>query len=116
MITLTEVAAREVKGVFEQQYEAARKNGAEPRDLHLRVGVRGGGCGGFGYSLDLAEEIGEYDESWVHHGVPVICDPRSHLYLDGTTIDFRDEAMGSGFVFNNPNTTTTCGGCASQPG
>ena len=45
--------------------------------------------------------------------VQVICDPKSYLYLNGTTIDFKDEIMGRGFVFNNPNATTTCG-CGSS--
>ena len=43
----------------------------------------------------------------------VICDPKSYLYINGTTIDFKDELMGRGFVFNNPNATTTCG-CGSS--
>ena len=45
--------------------------------------------------------------------VRVICDPKSYLYLNGTTIDFKDEIMGRGFVFNNPNANSTCG-CGSS--
>jgi iron-sulfur cluster assembly protein len=45
--------------------------------------------------------------------VKVICDPKSYLYVNGTTIDFKDEVMGRGFVFSNPNATTTCG-CGSS--
>jgi iron-sulfur cluster assembly protein len=113
MITLTEVAAREVNAIIGQQHESAKTNGEEPRKYFLRVGVRGGGCSGFNYSLDLTETKNENDECWEHHGIEVICDPKSNLYLDGTTIDFKDELMGRGFVFQNPNATSTCG-CGSS--
>lgn len=113
MIQLTEIAAREVKQIIEQQHDAAKQNGEEVRPMYLRVGVKGGGCSGFGYSLDLTETKGENDEVWDQHGVTVICDPKSQLYLDGTVIDFKDELMGRGFVFNNPNATSTCG-CGSS--
>ncbi|MFQ5461773.1 MAG: HesB/IscA family protein [Phycisphaerae bacterium] len=108
-IVLTETAAKEVKGLIEQQL----KSSDEPKSYYLRVGVKGGGCSGFGYSLDLTESKTEDDESWDQHGVNVICDPKSLLYLDGTTVDFKDELMGRGFVFNNPNATSSCG-CGSS--
>jgi len=114
-ITLTELAAKEVKNIVQQQYEAAQKNGEAPqKKLFLRVGLRGGGCSGFQYSLDLTENYNqEQDEQWDQHGVEVICDSKSLLYLNGTTIDFKDEVMGRGFVFTNPNATSTCG-CGSS--
>jgi len=113
MITLTELAAKEVMTIIHQQGEAATKDGAEPKPLYLRVGVKGGGCSGFSYSLDLTETKTDMDESEVMHGVEVICDSKSLLYLEGTTVDFKDELMGRGFVFNNPNATSTCG-CGSS--
>jgi iron-sulfur cluster assembly protein len=113
MITLTEVAAREVKNVIGQQQEAANSNGQEAAPYYLRVGVKGGGCSGFSYSLDLTESKNEDDEAWEQHGIAVICDPKSLLYLEGTTVDFKDELMGRGFVFNNPNATSSCG-CGSS--
>ncbi|MBI4718702.1 MAG: iron-sulfur cluster assembly accessory protein [Planctomycetes bacterium] len=113
MVQLTEIAAREVTQIIEQQAEVARKRGDEPAKLYLRVGVKGGGCSGFSYSLDLTETMGENDERWTQHGVEIICDPKSQLYLEGTTIDFKDEVMGRGFVFQNPNATSTCG-CGSS--
>ena len=112
-IVLTETAAREISKVIEQQCETAKKNGDEPQQMYLRVGVKGGGCSGFSYSLDVTEAKRQEDESWDQHGVEVICDPRSHVYLDGTTVDFKDELMGRGFVFNNPNATSSCG-CGSS--
>lgn len=113
MITLTELAAREVKTIINQQNEAAQKDGGDAKPLFLRVGVKGGGCSGFSYSLDLTETKTDMDESEVMHGVEVICDSKSLIYLDGTTVDFKDEVMGRGFVFNNPNATSSCG-CGSS--
>ncbi len=113
MITLTEIASREIKNAISQQQEAGKKDEKEPATYYLRVGVKGGGCSGFSYSLDLTETRNEQDETWDHHGVEVICDPKSMLYLKGTTIDFKDELTGRGFVFNNPNATNTCG-CGSS--
>lgn len=112
-IILTEKAAKEVKTIMAQQREAAGKNGNEPKPLFLRLGVKGGGCSGFSYTLDLTETVGEQDEQWEQHGLDVICDSKSLLYLEGTTVDFKDEMMGRGFVFNNPNATSSCG-CGSS--
>lgn len=112
-ITLTEGAAREVKTIIKQQEEAAGKNGDAPAKMFLRVGVKGGGCSGFSYSLDITESKTEDDETWGHHGIDVICDPKSLVYLEGTTVDFKDEVMGRGFVFSNPNATSSCG-CGSS--
>lgn len=113
MITLTELAAKEVKHIISQQHEAAQKDGGEAKPLFLRVGVKGGGCSGFSYSLDLTEAKTDMDEMETMHGVDVICDSKSLIYLEGTTVDFKDEIMGRGFVFNNPNATSTCG-CGSS--
>jgi iron-sulfur cluster assembly protein len=104
-VSLTERAAQEVKTIIEQQ--------ELPANIYLRMGVKGGGCSGFSYALDLTEHKNDEDEVWDLHGVKVICDPRSQLYLDGVTVDFKDEVMGRGFVFNNPNATGTCG-CGSS--
>ena len=105
-IALTETAAREIKAIVAQQELDVEK-------IHLRVGVKGGGCSGFSYLLDLTEQERDNDEQFEQHGVKVVCDPKSYLYLNGTMIDFKDEVMGRGFVFNNPNATNTCG-CGSS--
>ena len=105
-ITLSETAAREIKTIAEQQELDAEK-------IRLRVGVKGGGCSGFSYLLDLTEQDRENDEQFEEHGVKIVCDPKSYLYLNGTSIDFKDEVMGRGFVFNNPNATSSCG-CGSS--
>lgn len=106
VVILSASAAREINNIIQQQELDAAK-------VRLRVGVKGGGCSGFSYLLDLTETQKDTDEVFEQHGIKVIVDPKSLLYLSGTTIDFKDEIMGRGFVFNNPNATTTCG-CGSS--
>ena len=101
-IELTERAAQEIKTIFQQQKLSVETT-------YLRLGVKGGGCSGFGYSLDLTETKGEHDEEIEQHGIKCICDPKSYLYLNGVTLDFKDQVMDRGFVFNNPNASNTCG-------
>jgi len=105
-VELTETAAREIKTICEQQK-------LDPENVFLKVGVKGGGCSGFTYVLDLTENKSDNDELFDQHGVRIICDPKSLLYLEGTSIDFKDEIMGRGFVFKNPNASSTCG-CGSS--
>ena len=106
-ITLTEIAAKEIKDIIKQQELPQEKT-------FLRVGVKGGGCSGFSYLLDLTEEPkSESDEELDCHGIKILVDMKSLLYLDGVEIDFKDEVMGRGFVFKNPNATSTCG-CGSS--
>lgn len=148
-VTVTDTAAREIASIVRQQ-------GLDADKIRLRVGVKGGGCSGFSYLLDLTEVQKDNDEMWEFNftispaarksgvGVSVgasaangssagasgsggatatdggdaftlrvICDPKSYLYLNGTSIDFKDELMGRGFVFNNPNATSSCG-CGSS--
>ena len=105
-VILSATAAKEIHKIIQDQELDAAK-------VCLRVGVKGGGCSGFSYVLDLTESVKETDEVFEQHGVRVICDPKSLLYLNGVTVDFRDEIMGRGFVFNNPNATSSCG-CGSS--
>ncbi len=137
-VTVTESAAREIRAIISQQK-------LDAGTIRLRVGVKGGGCSGFSYLLDLTEKQRDTDEVWEYSytlapaqsaaagaaaagmgGVAtaeggeretftlrVVCDPKSYLYLNGTVIDFKDEIMGRGFVFNNPNATSSCG-CGSS--
>jgi iron-sulfur cluster assembly protein len=105
-VELSDTAIREIKTICEQQK-------LDPDNVYLKVGVKGGGCSGFSYILDLTENKQDNDEEWEVDGVRVICDPKSLLYLDGVEIDFKDEIMGRGFVFKNPNASSTCGCGAS---
>jgi len=105
-IELTETAAREIKTIIQQQELDAAK-------VRLRVGVKGGGCSGFSYVLDLTELDKDTDEKFEKHGITVVCDAKSYLYLNGTEIVFKDEVLGRCFVFKNPNATSSCG-CGSS--
>jgi iron-sulfur cluster assembly protein len=105
-LMLTERAAQEVKTILQQQ-------SLDAASTYLRLGVKGGGCSGFTYSLDLTDTKSDHDEQFTEHGVTLVCDPKSYLYLNGTTLEFKDEVMGRGFVFNNPNATSSCG-CGSS--
>src|SRR3954453_16878293 len=106
-IMLSESAAKEIKDITKQQ-------SLPEEQTRLRVGVKGGGGSGFSYMLDLTEEpAGEMDEVLESQGVKILCDMKSYLYLNGVEIDFKDEVMGRGFVFKNPNATSTCG-CGSS--
>ena len=104
-IILTERAAQEVQTLITQE--------KLPEGTYLRLGVKGGGCSGFSYALDLTETKSESDEEFDIHGIKVICDAKSYLYLNGTTLDFKDEIMGRGFTFTNPNASHSCG-CGSS--
>jgi iron-sulfur cluster assembly protein len=106
-INLSESAAGQIKSIISEQSMPEEKT-------RLRVGVRGGGCSGFSYTLDLVEdEPAETDELLESHGVKIVCDMKSYLYLNGVEIDWKDEVMGRGFVFKNPNATSSCG-CGSS--
>lgn len=104
MITLSERAATEIKGLLERQ---------EKPHASLRVFVSGGGCSGFQYGMTLEEESMEGDNQFQINGVSVIVDPRSAMYLDGASIDFVDNLMGGGFKIDNPNAASSCG-CGSS--
>ncbi len=105
-VILTPLAAKEIGRIISEQE-------LDPSKVRLRVGVKGGGCSGFSYILDLTETQKDSDELFEQHGIRIIVDPKSLLYLGGTTVDFKDEIMGRGFVFNNPNANTSCG-CGSS--
>lgn len=100
VISLTESAAERVKTLLD-------KRGTP--DAYIRVGVKTAGCSGLGYKLEYADEPGMGDEVVEVHGVKVIVDAKSVLYLLGTVMDFQEEKMRSGFVFTNPNQKGECG-------
>ena len=101
MITITERVATKIREVF-------LKNGM-PEGSCLHVGIKGGGCSGFSYTLGVSDKPDEMDEVFECHGLRVVCDPKSLLYLDGTEIDYSDDLLNGGFVFNNPNAKRSCG-------
>ncbi len=105
-VNLTEAAAQEIL--------RARSEAGYADTMVLRVGVAGGGCSGFQYSLgfDDAPDAAK-DHVVEQHGVKVAVDKKSALYLDGTTIDYYTGLDRRGFVFNNPNAVKSCG-CGSS--
>jgi iron-sulfur cluster insertion protein len=104
MISLTDLAATKVK-------EIADAEGLHGQGLRLRV--IGGGCAGFQYDLYFETDTTPMDESFESNGVKLYIDPLSYQYLDGTEIDYVESAHGSGFKFQNPNVSGTCG-CGSS--
>ncbi len=104
-ITLTEQAAKKLQSVFAKH--------DMPETGALRVAIKGGGCSGFNYVLDVTDAPAGDDETFESHGVKIVCDPKSYLYLDGTEIDYSDDLLKGGFQFNNPNAKGTCG-CGSS--
>ncbi|MCK6446549.1 MAG: iron-sulfur cluster assembly accessory protein [Planctomycetes bacterium] len=101
MINLTDRAVIELRRIIQDQ--------KLPEATALRVGVKGGGCSGFSYTLGFDDQVSETDQITEVEGVRVVCDPKSFLYLNGTQIDFEDTLMGRGFKFGNPNAAKTCG-------
>lgn len=100
-LDVTEAAARAIRRYLEE-------HGA-PSGAGLRVGVRGGGCSGLSYFLDVERTPAEHDKVIDAHGVQVFVDPKSMLYLQGTTLDFVKGLMESGFKFINPRASKSCG-------
>ncbi len=78
-------------------------------DSNLRVGVKGGGCAGMTYILDLVDAPEEDDKVVEEHGLQLYVDRKSYIFLAGTTLEYSGGLNGKGFVFNNPNAKTTCG-------
>jgi iron-sulfur cluster assembly protein len=97
---ITEKAAKQVKTLMEAQ---------KADNLFLRMGVKGGGCSGLSYSLEFDNEIGPHDKKFDLQGIPVVCDGKSYLYLNGTTLDYVTEGLTGGFTFLNPNAKSSCG-------
>lgn len=79
------------------------------KGVGLRLGVRTSGCSGMAYVLEFADVINEDDVVFEDHGVKVIIDGKSIVYLDGTEVDFVKEGLNEGFKFNNPNVNSECG-------
>jgi iron-sulfur cluster assembly protein len=79
----------------------------------LRLGVRKTGCSGWAYTVELTSRIDAEDVVFEQNDVKVVVNPDSLAFLDGSTIDFVAEGLGSSFRFDNPNVTEACGFCES---
>ncbi|MCE2791188.1 MAG: HesB/IscA family protein [Planctomycetota bacterium] len=105
-VTITEKAAAEVKKFI--------VDGQHGEGAMLRVAVTGGGCSGFNYSLNIDTQFDEANDTMSEqHGVQVVVDKKSALFLDGTSVDYYDGLEQRGFQFHNPNAKRTCG-CGSS--
>lgn len=105
-IHVTEKAAVKIR-------ELLKKEGVPETSGGLRVGVQGGGCSGLTYAMRLETEARSRDNVIEEHGARIFVDPKSLLYLNNTTLDYQEDLMRQGFVFQNPQATRSCG-CGSS--
>jgi iron-sulfur cluster assembly protein len=105
-IHLTEHAAKKIRALLE-------KDGVSLEQGGLRVGVQGGGCSGLSYAMRLDTQARARDKVFEEYGARIFVDPKSLLYLNGTTLEYEETLMRQGFVFQNPNAARNCG-CGSS--
>src|SRR6201997_3238818 len=103
-VHLTPNAVAKVKEIMAQQ---------SPVPAGLRVGVVGGGCSGFSYSMSFENGAGMMDKTFEFNGLKVFVDATSLMYLKGVSVDYVETLEGAGFKFDNPNVKSTCG-CGSS--
>jgi iron-sulfur cluster assembly accessory protein len=103
-VTLTPTAASKVKEIMAQQ---------NPVPSGLRIGVVGGGCSGFSYSMSFENAPGVMDKVYNFHDLKVYVDATSAMYLNGCVVDYVETIEAAGFKFENPNVKSTCG-CGSS--
>jgi len=106
VIHLTEKAAKKIIALL-------AKDGVSPEIGGLRVGVQGGGCSGLSYAMRLDTQARDRDKVFEAFGAKIFVDPKSLLYLNGTTLEYEETLMRQGFVFQNPNAARNCG-CGSS--
>ena len=100
VMSLTEAAATRVQEVMAV---------ADKPIVGVRVGVKNGGCAGMSYTMEFADSVAANDEVVEDKGVKLLIDPKALLFLLGSKMDFRTDALSAGFVFLNPNETSACG-------
>ncbi|WP_373820032.1 iron-sulfur cluster assembly protein IscA [Glaesserella sp.] len=98
-ITLTETAANRVRTFLENR----------GKGIGLRLGVKTSGCSGLAYVLEFVDVLNEDDQVFEQHGVKVIVDEKSLVYLNGTELDYVKEGLNEGFKYSNPNVKNECG-------
>jgi len=103
-LSLTDTAIAKVKEIMAQQ---------NPVPAGLRMGVTGGGCSGFQYSMQFENGAGMMDKTFDFDGLKVFVDATSLMYLKGVNVDYVETLEGAGFKFDNPNVKSTCG-CGSS--
>ncbi len=100
LLTLTDAAAMQVKNLISK---------SDAPVIGLRVGVSSKGCSGLSYVFEYAEEKKKLEEEVESKGVKIFIDPMAIMYIMGSEMDYKEERLQSGFVFNNPNAKNVCG-------
>jgi len=103
-VALTPTAVAKVKEIMAQQ---------DPMPAGLRIGVVGGGCSGFSYSMNFENASGMMDKVFNFDELKVFVDATSLMYLQGCVVDYVETLEAAGFKFENPNVKSTCG-CGSS--
>ena len=103
-VTLTPQASNKVREIMATQ---------DPLPAGLRIGVVGGGCSGFQYSMSFENQPGMMDKVYQFDGIKVFVDATSAMYLNGCVVDYVETLEAAGFKFENPNVKSTCG-CGSS--
>ena len=101
MISFTEKAANKVLSIMKEQDVT--------NDTVVRLGVKGGGCSGFTYTVDFESRKGKFDLEFESFGLGILVDKKSHLYIKDTEIDWSDNLNDRGLKFNNPSAKGSCG-------
>ena len=101
MISFTEKAVNKIVGIMKDQ----KVHG----ETVVRVGVKGGGCSGFTYTVDFDTRKGKFDLEFESFGLGILCDKKSHLYIKDTIIDWSNDLNDRGLKFNNPSAKGSCG-------
>ena len=104
MVTIEQGAVDKIKSLLAEE---------DNQELKLRLFVSGGGCSGFQYGFTFDENQADDDFVFEDKGIKVLIDAMSMTYLEGASIDYKEELMSSQFVIKNPNATNTCG-CGSS--
>lgn len=99
-LTITPAALDRVKVLLEKRGKPS---------LGIRIGIRTKGCSGLSYTLEYADERQPMDEMIEVEGITILIDPKAILFILGTEMDYQEEKLQSGFVFNNPNEKGRCG-------
>ncbi|AOV18500.1 iron-sulfur cluster assembly protein IscA [Acidihalobacter aeolianus] len=98
-ITLTESAANRMRTFLDKR----------GKGVGVRLGVKTTGCSGMAYVMEFVDAIDEGDQVFDDHGVKIIVNAKSLVYLDGTELDYVREGLNEGFKFANPNEKNRCG-------
>jgi iron-sulfur cluster assembly protein len=101
MIHFTEAAAKEIL--------KSKAEHAMPEDVPVRIGIKGGGCSGFTYTFDFDAKKGRFDLEFESEGLKILVDKKSHMYIDGTVVDWSYGLMDRGLKFTNPSAKGSCG-------